>query len=121
KIERNADAGYAIAILSAADSRRQNVIFELGFFLGRLGSRRVRALVTPGVEIPSDVHGMLYIEKDDRGRWKDVLTRELVDAGVTVTRTETDAQKDSRANAEEDGGFSSETVRKGRAPRHRSA
>lgn len=89
KIERNADADYAIAILSPDDAgcrARQNVILELGFFLGRLGRRRVCALVSPGVDIPSDIHGMLYIEKDDHGRWKHVLTRELMDAGVPLAR-----------------------------------
>lgn len=87
KIERNADADYAIAILSPAEASstaRQNVLLELGFFLGRLGRRRVCALVTPGMEIPSDIHGLLYVEKDDRGRWKHVLTRELTDAGVPL-------------------------------------
>lgn len=46
---------------------RQNVIFELGYFMGKLGrkSGRVILLVKGNVEIPSDLHGILYIRADD--------------------------------------------------------
>ena len=87
KIESNANADYAISVLGreAPDSSaRQNQIFELGYFLGRLGRKRVCVLVMPGVQLPSDIHGMLYVIKDNHGRWKDVLTRELIDAGVRL-------------------------------------
>jgi predicted nucleotide-binding protein len=35
---------------------RQNVLLELGFFLGKLGRPNVRTLYEEGVEIPSDHH-----------------------------------------------------------------
>ncbi|WP_370635756.1 TIR domain-containing protein [Acidocella sp. KAb 2-4] len=38
---------------------RQNVIFEMGFFIGQLGLDRVCALVRPGVERPSDYDGIV--------------------------------------------------------------
>lgn len=56
---------------------RENVIFELGFFVAALGRRRVLALVEPGVEILSNFLGVRYIELDSRGEWKDRLEEEL--------------------------------------------
>lgn len=41
---------------------RQNVIMELGWFLAKLGRRRVVLLYKAGVEIPSDISGVLYLE-----------------------------------------------------------
>ncbi len=43
---------------------RQNVIFELGFFYGLLGryEGRVIALKKGDVEIPSDIHGVIWID-----------------------------------------------------------
>ena len=70
--EESAGAGYAVVLMTADDlgqlrpelaqgkssipkvRARQNVIFELGYFLGRLGSDRVSVLVDPSVEKPSD-------------------------------------------------------------------
>jgi len=39
---------------------RQNVILELGFFIGSLGRKRVCAIYKKGVEIPSNISGVLY-------------------------------------------------------------
>jgi len=49
-----------------AKRARQNVIFELGFFLGQFGRRsgRVILLYKKGVDIPSDLAGIIYIEVD---------------------------------------------------------
>lgn len=41
---------------------RQNVILELGFFFGRLGRNRVCCLYKKGVELPSDISGVVYKE-----------------------------------------------------------
>ncbi len=43
---------------------RQNVIFELGYFLGLLGRRsgRVLLLYQPPLELPSDLSGVVYID-----------------------------------------------------------
>lgn len=43
---------------------RQNVVFELGFFVGKLGRERTFALVEKGVALPSDIHGVVYIPLD---------------------------------------------------------
>ena len=82
KFERNAQVGFAVALLTPDDvgalkneeknlklRARQNVVFELGYFLGRLGRERVCALTKGNVEIPSDYVGVVYIPLDDGG-WK---------------------------------------------------
>lgn len=60
---------------------RQNVVFELGFFVGRLGRSRVIVLFEEGVELPSDFKGVAYIPlADDSWRYK--LLQELRSAGL---------------------------------------
>jgi predicted nucleotide-binding protein len=59
------DAGAAITDTNEQKHRaRQNVIFELGFFLGRLGrqSGKVILLHKGAVELPSDIAGLVYID-----------------------------------------------------------
>lgn len=63
---------------------RQNVVLELGFFLGRLGRANVVILYEPGVELPSDLAGVLYVELDAGGAWKSRVARELKNSGVNV-------------------------------------
>lgn len=61
---------------------RQNVVFELGFFVGRIGRKNVCALCKSGVERNSDIEGVLYTSFDDAGAWKLELARELKQAGL---------------------------------------
>lgn len=80
------DAG---GIRSSSDIRprgRQNVIFELGFFFGKLGRDRVVVLHEGNVEKPSDISGLAYISLDQAGAWKQALARELEAAGISVDR-----------------------------------
>ena len=97
KFEQNADVGFAVVLLTpddvgaAADSpkdlkprARQNVIMELGYFIGRLTRRNVCALYKHGVEIPSDFEGVVYIALDSAGAWKRSLAQELVEAGFAI-------------------------------------
>ncbi len=67
-----------------APRARQNVILELGYFLSHLGQHRVCALVTPGLETPSDFDGIVYIKMDNNGKWKTDLKRELQAAKMPV-------------------------------------
>jgi predicted nucleotide-binding protein len=69
---------------NAAPRARQNVILELGYFLAHLGQARVCALITPGLETPSDFDGIVYIRMDDEDLWKQELRRELVAAEMPV-------------------------------------
>ncbi|QXE17645.1 TIR domain-containing protein [Clostridium sp. 001] len=48
---------------------RQNVILELGYFIGKYGKNRVLALYSPdnNFEMPSDCSGILYKKYDSSG------------------------------------------------------
>jgi predicted nucleotide-binding protein len=96
KLEHNADVGFAVVLLTPDDvgaakaeftqpkpRARQNVIFELGFFIGKLGTDRVCALHKSSVELPSDYAGIAYVSMDDTG-WQLNLARELKTAGFDV-------------------------------------
>lgn len=54
---------------------RQNVIFETGFFLGKIGRENVIILHESGIEIPSDYSGVVYIAIE--GNWKESLRTEI--------------------------------------------
>jgi predicted nucleotide-binding protein len=94
KFEAHADVAYAVVLLTADDfggpaggqrqSRaRQNVIFEPGYFVGRLGRAHVSALYEEGVELPSDFEGVLYVPLA-RDAWRQRLAREMKVAGLPV-------------------------------------
>lgn len=61
---------------------RQNVVFELGYFIGKLGPEHVCALVAGEVERPSDFEAVVFEKFDSRGAWRSALARELRAAGV---------------------------------------
>ncbi len=63
---------------------RQNVVFELGYFIGRRGRSNACALVKGQLELPSDYSGVIYIQVDDAGAWRYTLVRELRAAGFEV-------------------------------------
>lgn len=71
----------------AAPRARQNVILELGYFLSHLGSSGICALVSPGLETPSDFDGIVYISMDESGNWKTELLRELRAANLPIRYT----------------------------------
>lgn len=92
------DVGFAVVLLTGDDRggvksltfdeqklrARQNVILELGFFLGKLGRSRVCALYQEDVEIPSDYKGVLFLPLDRAGAWRLALARELKAAGLDI-------------------------------------
>lgn len=80
-----APAGEAAPV--AVRRPRQNVLFEMGFFIGQLGVERVCALVSPGVEHPSDYDGVVYVPLDDQDGWQRRLVTELHAANVPVSAT----------------------------------
>jgi predicted nucleotide-binding protein len=95
KFEEHADeAGFAIILLTADDEgkakgaahlnprARQNVVLEFGYFMAKLGRGRVVALHETGVELPSDVSGVLY--KSLTGNWHTELAREIKAAKIDV-------------------------------------
>lgn len=100
KLEANsaeADIGYAVILLMPDDigklemdkgelqpRARQNVVFELGYFTGKLGRERVCALYNKGTELPSDYEGIVYVELDDAGAWQLKLAQELMAVGYDI-------------------------------------
>ena len=97
KLEKHADVGYAIILYTPCDEgrkkgsenskprARQNVVFEHGLFMGKLGAGRVCALRKSEVEMPSDAQGILYIEvKEGSNEWKYKVAKELKNAGYDV-------------------------------------
>lgn len=94
KFEQHANsARYAVVLLTPDDvggpqdgaphpRARQNVVFELGYFVGALGRGYV-AVLNNGVERPSDIDGLVYIPYPI-GHWSVRLGKEMQAAGVTV-------------------------------------
>ena len=88
KIEAHADVGFAVVLLTPDDQgcekdgnprprARQNVILELGYFIGHLKRTHVCALKKGDLEVPSDYDGVAYIPFDNSDGWKQALGREL--------------------------------------------
>ena len=95
-----ADVSFAVVLLSPDDFAyakddpptkrklrpQQDVIFELGFFLGRLGKDNVLVFYREfeNFEVPTDFEGVRFTAFDDRGSWKLSLIRELTACGYSV-------------------------------------
>lgn len=96
KFEVHSNVGFAIVLMTCDDlgksktsdedkyRARQNVILEMGYFIGKLGRNRVFPLYDNGVELPSDLYGLLYIPLDEIGNWKFSLVKELRALGYQV-------------------------------------
>lgn len=96
KFETHSNVGFAIILLTDDDEgksktdidlkkrARQNVVLELGYFIGKLGRSKVLPLYSDGVELPSDIHGLLYVPLDKAENWKFSIVKELKEAGYTV-------------------------------------
>jgi len=63
---------------------RQNVVFEHGYLIGKLGRNRVCALVKDGVETPRDISGVIYKSMDFAGAWKTGILKEMKNIGIAV-------------------------------------
>ncbi|WP_461515127.1 TIR domain-containing protein [Rathayibacter agropyri] len=78
------DVGQTVAARQAGDEpskrARQNVVLELGYFIGKLGRENV-VVLDASVERPSDLNGLSYISYPGLN-WKDELRTELVAAGI---------------------------------------
>lgn len=95
KVEANGDVDFAVVLLTPDDlgcakggvpepRARQNVLLELGYFIGRLGRDKVCALKRGELEIPSDFAGIVWENMDSGNGWKLALARELKAAGHDV-------------------------------------
>lgn len=100
KLERHATtAAFAVILLTADDvggaagsdmhqaRGRQNVVLEMGLFIGLLGRSRVAVLYEQDVELPSDLSGLVYIPLDPNGAWRFELLKEIEATGIEIDRT----------------------------------
>ena len=93
KFEANSDVGAAICLFTADDSgkgnkefdyrkrARQNVVFETGYFMGKLGRQNVIMIADEEIEIPSDMQGVVYT---DNTYWQVAVLKELKEIGFDV-------------------------------------
>lgn len=111
KFESNAESiNFAIILLSADDlaasvcdlngvkdkevrqhlekRARQNVVFEMGYFAGRLGRTNVFFLLQDGVAKPGDLDGIVYTTYEATNSWRFELVKELKNAGYKVSADE---------------------------------
>jgi len=97
KFEQNSDVAYAVVLMTPDDvgaakkdadklnaRARQNVVLELGYFIGKLGRKNVAAILRGDIERPSDYDGVVYIGYDLYDGWKLLLAKELKEAGLNV-------------------------------------
>ena len=97
KFEHHSTVGFAVVLLTPDDMgyprdtpseikprARQNVVLELGYFIGILGRSKVCALLKGAVEIPSDYLGVITVPMDDAGAWQFNLAREIKAAGIDL-------------------------------------
>lgn len=108
KFESNAtDVGFAVVLLTADDlgiskkdietaksegkepqpseRARQNIVFEMGYFMGKLDRAHVFLLLEDGVEKPGDLDGIVYTPIDTEGMWKVKLAKRLKAMGYNVS------------------------------------
>ena len=98
KIEAYTDVSFAVVLYTECDlgrakkaavdderyRARQNVVFEHGYLIGKLGRDKVCALVKGNVETPGDITGVVYTKMDDSGAWKLQLVRNMKATGLDV-------------------------------------
>jgi predicted nucleotide-binding protein len=96
KFEEYSNVDFAIVLFTADDTgkfkedeeyelrARQNVIFEAGYFIGKLGRKNTIILYEYELQIPSDLNGYIYIPLDPHKRWHLDLTKELNAAGFDI-------------------------------------
>lgn len=98
KIEKYSDVSYAVVIYTECDigrdktkgdsmnrnRARQNVVFEHGYLIGKLGRDHVCALVKGDVETPGDISGVVYTPMDDNMAWEVSLYKNMKAIGISV-------------------------------------
>ena len=70
--------------IPARDRARQNVVFEHGYLMAKLGRENICSLVKGEIETPNDISGVVYITLDDFGAWKNNVAKELKACGYSI-------------------------------------
>ena len=96
KIESYTNVGFAIVLYTPDDlgnsksevesgnvkpRARQNVVFEHGYLMAKIGRENVVPLVDGNVDLPSDISGIVYITDKD---WQLDIAKEMKDAGYKI-------------------------------------
>lgn len=97
KIEKNSNVGFAIVLYTPCDEgrpkgeenqlkprARQNVVFEHGYLMAKIGRKNVCPLVKGDLETPTDISGIVYTPMDEGGAWKYKVAKEMRDCGYEV-------------------------------------
>ncbi len=97
KIEDYSNVGFAVVLYTPDDvgsikskpddlnvRARQNVVFEHGYLVGKLGRRNVAALVDGKIELPNDISGVVYIGLDEGAAWQLQLAKEMKQSGYEI-------------------------------------
>ena len=93
------EADFAIVLYTACDHgrgvheskippknrARQNVVFEHGYLMAKLGRENVCSLVKGDIETPNDISGVVYVGLDDFGAWKAEIAKELKACGYQLS------------------------------------
>ena len=94
KFEGYSDVGGVVCLFTADDicidqedgsekpRARQNVVFETGYFIAALGRDHIVILADHGVEMPSDLSGVV---RTDTANWEVDLLKELKAMGYTIS------------------------------------
>jgi predicted nucleotide-binding protein len=92
------DADFALVLYTACDHgrgvhesnmppknrARQNVVFEHGYLMAKLGRENVCSLAKGDIETPNDISGVVYVTLDEYGAWKSEVSKELKTCGYAI-------------------------------------
>ncbi|MEL1244459.1 nucleotide-binding protein [Flavobacterium sp. DGU11] len=96
KIEEYSNVGFGVVLYTPCDvgkmknssdllpRARQNVVFEHGYLIGKIGRHNVCALVKDLVEKPNDISGIVYVNMDEEDAWHLKLSKELRKSGYNI-------------------------------------
>lgn len=97
KIEEFSNVGFGVVLYTPCDTgskkgdeknskdrARQNVVFEHGYLIGKIGRENVSALVKGDIEVPNDISGVVYVKMDDDDSWQLKIAKELRNSGYNI-------------------------------------
>lgn len=97
KLEEYSNVGFGIVLYTPCDvgsknsknselhpRARQNVVFEHGLLIGKIGRENVCSLVKGQIEKPNDISGVVYLQMDSSDAWKYLVAKEMKRSGYNV-------------------------------------